>query len=425
MSNWNRSTKAAAATAAFAAFALVAPTASASPSPGADRVNRQAPGNHLNGLDVSGTGTDAANRSAKGKPGAGDVHGIQESLDGLIANGAVGAVARVDSPSSTGAFASGKRALDANPKALPHSEFRVASNTKMMIATLVMQRVQAGEWSLGTTIGEVLPGLVPGHDDVTLEQLLSHTSGMPDGLGALLLSRMEDPNDVAESFEVLSQDYSDQQIVDAMNSLPWKFAPGTDFFYSNTGYVVLGLMLEKQTGRSVGDLLKRDVFKPAGMNQTTFKTAAGMKGSGLEGAAFYKDQSFSLADFNPEVFSSAGAVVSTTKDLNRFTDALLDGRLVNRDLLEQMKTPRSSKDMEYGLGIYRIPDPCTPAGQAPNYLYGHDGGAYGTVSVSFGSDDGTRQISMGVTGRHYFDDPKAPQPYDLNQVAGRMLLASC
>jgi D-alanyl-D-alanine carboxypeptidase len=210
-----------------------------------------------------------------------------------------------------------------------------------------------------------------------------------------------------------------------MNSLPWAFEPGTDFLHSNTGYVVVGMMLEKQTGRSMADLLKRDVFKPDGMNQTTFKTAAGMRGQGLEGAAIIGDQSWALPHFNPEVFSSAGSVVSTTKDMNAFTEALMQGRLVNPALVEQMKTPRSTKSLRYGLGLYRLPDPCSPSGGEPAWVYGHDGGAFGTVSMTMTSPDGSRQVSVGVTGRHSYDDPFQPQPYDHFTRTMRLLATTC
>ena len=388
----SRTAPATLAVAALAAAALVAPTAQAAPA--------------AHAAPPKGNEATAA---------------IQASLDTVVADGAVGITARVDSPTYSGAFASGKRAVNANPPALPNSPFRVASNTKMMVATAVLQQVQRGTWSLDTTIGEILPGLVPGHEQVTVEQLLSHTSGMPDALLPLIVSRLQDPTSNAEFFAALGQDYTDQDFVDAMLALPWVLEPGSGFSYSNAGYVVLGMMLEKVTGRSMADILKWDVFKPAGMNQTEFKDDPGMRGNGLEGAGFAGGQWYPLPHFNPDVFSSAGAVVSTTKDLNSFTDALLDGRLLDTTWLESMKTPRSFGDLEYGLGLYRIKDPCAPSG----YLYGHDGGALGTLSMAFGSPDGTRQYSVGVNGRHFADDPKAGQPYDLNAPLLAMIKATC
>ena len=352
---------------------------------------------------------------------------IQATLDAAVADGAVGIAARVDSPTYSDSFAAGKRALNENPPANPITQFRVASNTKPMVATAVLQQVQQGRWTLDTTIGDVLPGLVPGRDAVTIEQLLSHRSGMPDGLLALIGSRMQDPTSNAEFFEVLGQDYSDQEIIDTSNALPWVFEPDTDYLYSNAGYVVLGMMLEAATGRSMADILKFDVFKPAGMNQTEFKDAAGMRGNGLEDAGFVEGQGYSLANFNPEIFSSAGAVVSTTKDLNAFTDALLDGRLVNQALLAEMMTIRSTKGIDYGLGLYRLPDPCGPApdsGAEPTYLYGHDGPSFGALSMALSSHDGTRQYSVGANGRHY-DDPTGLQPYDLGAVIYEMAAATC
>ncbi|HQF03372.1 MAG TPA: serine hydrolase domain-containing protein [Phycicoccus sp.] len=397
MTSWtNRSalptrTAVTAAVAALAATALVAPTAQAAPKP-----------------------KDAVGLA------------IQQRVDQMVTDGAIGAIARVDTPTYSGSVAAGKRAVNENPPALPNSQFRVASQTKPMVATAVLQQVQKGTWSLDTTIGEVLPGLVPGHEGVTIEQLLSHTSGMPDPLFSLITSRMQDQESNAEFFAVMAQDYTDQQIVDAMNALPWAFEPGTDFLYSNAGYVVLGMMLEARTGRTMADILMRDVFKPARMNQTEFKDAAGMRGQGLEDAGWAEGQWYSLADFNPALFSSAGSVVSTTKDINAFNDALLQGRLLDPTWLEQVKSPRSSKGLDYGLGLYRMPDPCAPApaeGQEPAWLYGHDGASFGSMSMTLTSPDGSRNYTVAANGRYF--DGELVQPYDHVGALFDLISATC
>lgn len=366
---------------------------------------------------ASGTakGTSAESRAA-----------IQGSLDAMTENGAVGVTARVDSPSFTGSFSSGKRELDEKPRATTTAQFRAASNTKMMISTLAMQQVEAGNWTLQTTIDDIAPGLVPGHGSVTIEQLLSHRSGMPDGLVALIFSRMEDPSSNDEFFRVLGEDFTDQQIIDASLSEEWLFEPGTDFSYSNAGYVVLGQMLEKQTGQPIAQLMHRDVFKPARMGQSYFATKPGLRANSLVDAANMVGTWYNVRNFNPALFSSAGAVVSTTKDLNTFTDSLITGQLVDASLVEQMKRPRSFvPGMDYGLGVYRIADPCTPAGAPQQYLYGHDGATFGTLSFAFTSEDGTRQVSMAYTGRYYVEDPTQPPPFDPGAPLLEMIKASC
>ncbi|MGL5852946.1 MAG: serine hydrolase domain-containing protein, partial [Phycicoccus sp.] len=106
---------------------------------------------------------------------------LDASLDALTAAGAVGAVGYSrGADRSTWAGAAGVRTIDGAQPARPGDKARVASVTKAMVATLAMQEVDAGRWTLQTTVGEVLPGLIPEQEDITLDQLLSHRSGLPD-----------------------------------------------------------------------------------------------------------------------------------------------------------------------------------------------------------------------------------------------------
>lgn len=349
---------------------------------------------------------------------------LQARLDRLVADGAVGVTARVDSPAGDWAGASGVRERGMKRKASKNDQFRVASNTKMMVATLVMQEVERGTWTLDSQANDIVPGLFPGHD-VSIEQLLSHLSGAPDALGDLVASRMSDPTSWPEFFRAIGANYTDAEFIAMANALPWG-EPGTEWSYSNAGYVALGVMLQKATGSSVASLLERRVFGPAGMRHTSYPLKPGTRGPFLIGTGFTSAGAFSTKGFNPALFSSAGAVVSTTADLNRFTDALFDGRLVKRKTVNDMMTSRTTTGLSYGLGLMRLQDPCTPAGAKPRYLYGHNGGAFGTVSWALSSPDGQRQVSVGVTGRYYSDtDPTQAQPFDLDSALVALLRASC
>jgi len=349
---------------------------------------------------------------------------LQGQLDKLVADGAVAVTARVDGRSRDWAGASGLRERDEHRKANKNDQFRVASNTKMMIATLVMQEVERGTWTLDSKANEVVPGLFPGRD-VTIEQLLSHLSGAPDALGNLVATRMADLESWPQFFRAIGADYTDAQFIAMANSLPW-LEPETKWSYSNAGYVALGVMLQKVTGSEIAPLLEKRIFAPAGMRHTSYPMKPATRGPFLIGSGFTSAGVFSTQNFNPALFSSAGAVVSTTADLNRFTDALLDGTLVNAKTVKDMTTPRETGDLDYGLGLMRLTDPCTPKGAAPTYLYGHNGGAYGTVSWALSSADGTRQVSLGITGRYYSDtDPAQTQPFDLDTALVALLRASC
>lgn len=349
------------------------------------------------------------------------IDAVQEALDDLVRDGALGVVARVDTPTTRQGWAAGDRRVWTDQPARTTSAFRAASNTKMMIATLAMQEVQRGTWTLQTTVGDVYPGLLPApYDQVTIEQLLSHRSGMPDGLGVAVAQHMH-ANTYDEYFRAVGDAYSDHEIIAAALATPWLFAPGTAFSYSNAGYVVIGQLLMRESGQSLGALLQGRIFNRAGMPGSAFPTKPGLRSGSLVGSARTAWRWYSLANFDPTLFSAAGAVVTTDQDLDTFTRALMTGKLVSKQLLASMTRPRTGGEIPYGLGIYRIGDPCRPG----QYLYGHDGAAIGTLSFAFSSADGTRQFSLGVSGRYYPKHPNDPPPYDLNAALVAVVLATC
>jgi D-alanyl-D-alanine carboxypeptidase len=379
---------------------------------------------------AAGPGTsDAARAPRPGGPSTpgDDRAALDAAVRTVVDDGAVAVTARVETPGLRWSDAEGVRRLDRRAPARTTDRFRVASLTKPMVATLVMREVERGTWTLDTRVEDVLPGLLPGQPDVTVGHLLSHRSGMPTGTDSLLVARMTDPTSLDEFISVLGQDYSDADHVAAALATPWLFPPGEDFSYSNAGYVVLGMLLEEVTGRDLAHLLRTQVFRPAGMRHSDYPDEPQSRGPFLVGAAYtgeYGAEWFSLDHFDPDVFRSAGAVTSTTADLLSFTDALLTGRLVQPGTVADMTTPRSAAAgfPEYGLGVYRIPDPCA-APDVPAYLYGHDGASYGTLSIALSSPDGSRALSLGVTGRNLSADPEAL--YDLNELLVPMLLATC
>ncbi|WP_125776313.1 serine hydrolase domain-containing protein [Antribacter gilvus] len=367
-------------------------------------------------------------RAQGGEPGPdGSVYrGLDQALDALVADGAVAVTARVETPAGSWAGAAGTRERDGRSPARTQDRFRVGSITKPMIATLVMQEVEKGTWSLDTAVADVLPGVLP--PGVTIEQLLSHRSGAPTGTDWLVALRMTDPNSVDEYFEVVGQEFTEADHVVVLRTAPWVLEPGTGYSYSNAGYVVLGLMLERVTGEDVDDLLEDRVFAPARMRHSDLAERPGTRGPFLEEYAFTGSEGagwYSLEHFHPSLFRSAGAVTSTTGDLADFTTALVTGSLVSEETTAGMLAPRTVDDYpnpDYGLGVYRVPDPCVPG----EFLYGHDGATYGTLAVALTSADGARTITLGVTGRDVAFPFWSDEPlYDLNTVLVPMLVATC
>jgi D-alanyl-D-alanine carboxypeptidase len=351
---------------------------------------------------------------------------LDAALDDLVADGAIAVTARVEKGGRTWSGAAGTREREGRAKARPYDRFRVASNTKPMIATLVMQEVEKGTWTLDTPVEEVLPGVMPA--GVTIEQLLSHRSGAPTATDWIIVSRMTDPSSFDEFFAVMGQEVTAADHIEALQSAPWMNEPGAAYSYSNAGYVVLGLMLEEVTGRSVEQLLERRVFAPAAMWQSAYPDDPGVRGPFLHESAYTGPAEagwYDLDHWDPSLFAAAGAVTSTTEDLADFTEDLVTGRLVDAETVADMLEPRTvgqADAPEYGLGVYRVPDPCVPGG----WLYGHDGASFGTISINLTSPDGERQVSVGITGRDVVYPVLTDEPlYDPSELLVEMMQATC
>ena len=351
-----------------------------------------------------------------------DAAPLQADLDAVIDAGAVGVVGHVNTARNQWSGAAGSRDLAGRRDVRPGDVARVASITKAMVATLAMQEVDAGRWTLDTTVDEVLPGLLPGHGDVTLEQLLSHRSGLPD----YLLTLLTGADDIDTFLGVLEPRRTDAELVAAALEQPWGPEPGTAFSYSNTNYVVVGMMLERATHRPLKTLLKHRVFRPAGMHSASYPD----RGATFRGprhvpdVAIIEGEEYDISRTTSSIFSAAGAVVASAEDVADFYRALFAGRLVSDDALRQMLDPRSTAPLVYGLGIYQALDPCPGPDGSLQPLYGHDGGSFGTVSIVFTSADGTRQAAVATGGRQYVEGV-APVAEPMNQFLVDGLLAGC
>lgn len=345
---------------------------------------------------------------------------LDATLAQLVRDGAIGTTARVQTRTFTWSGAAGLRELGKGAPAGRQDRFLAASNTKVMVATLVLQEVQKGTWRLDQRVDEIIPGLFPQHPDVTFRQLLSHTSGIPNGTNELIASQLTPTSTEADVIAAISRDYTPQQHLAVANAGVWT-TPG-QFVYSNVGYIALGVLLEAQNRRSLPDLLRERVFRPAGMAHTSFATDPIRRGPVLQEDAWQGPQDgwLELQTFDPDLFWAAGAVVTTAADLTAFTRALIGGRLISRALVDQMATPVAPGG-PYGLGLYRIADPCPKPGAAP-YFYGHDGASFGTTSIAFTSADGSRSFTAAATGR---DVSAVPGRWEITSLVAPLSQATC
>jgi D-alanyl-D-alanine carboxypeptidase len=304
---------------------------------------------------------------------------LRAAMQAAVDAGATGLSALVDDGDEVSRLAVGSARLDP-PLALRNTDqARVGSITKTAIAVIALQLVREGRLALADTIESWLPGTVPGGSSITIRMLLNHTSG--------IFNYTDDADFFARVLAEPYRHWSPRELIDVATSHPAVFPPGTGWSYSNTGYVLVGLVLQKATGESIGDLVQRRVIRPLDLDNTYFANSARFRGRFAHGYAppsFTGDGYLDLSRWSPSWAWAAGALVSNPPDLARFYQRLLSGRLLPPALLREMTTTVSpGPGFGYGLGIFTVDTPC-------GTVWGHDGGIPGYVSIAYNDVAGTR-----------------------------------
>jgi len=235
-----------------------------------------------------------------------------------------GAMIYVSSPEiGTWSGAAGLGNIETETAMRADDKFRAGSTIKPMIAVVILQLVEEGKFSLDDPMTAVLPESVTSKftysDQITVRMLLNHTSGMADCIGPVMNEIIAD---TAKVWEV------DEWLNVASAQEPY-FAPGEDWTYSNTDYILLGLVIEQATGRSWRDSLRERIIKKLNLENTLLPEPGDLSIPGNY-AHGYMDLGAGLIDvteFDPSMADAAGgsALVTTTTDLARFLDALLAG----------------------------------------------------------------------------------------------------
>jgi D-alanyl-D-alanine carboxypeptidase len=327
--------------------------------------------------------------------GAGTAHrpDLHAALEGLVAKGVPGAALLVRDGDRTTRLAAGVADLVTGRPMRPDLRFRAGSVTKTFVATVVLQLEAEGLLSLDDSVEHWLPGLVPHGGRISIRQLLSHTSGLFDYL--------EDPR-VFEPYLAGQLDYRwrPRQLVRLGTSHPPLFPPGAGWSYSNTGYILLGLIVEAATGHDVGAELERRIIRPLHLGSTSFETGAALRGAHAQGYTAALGAGLTDITFLSQSFTwTAGALASTVDDLGVFLGALLGGRLLPPTQLAEMEdtVPLGLPGEGYGLGLWRtarfiLP----PVGELScgERVWGHDGDTAGYRSFAFASRDGHDQVVL-------------------------------
>ncbi|MCP3424632.1 beta-lactamase family protein [Rothia sp. AR01] len=357
-------------------------------------------------------GDAAAFRAADRRDGTGPTDApdaFQRRLDELVEIGFPAALGtRTTTPGDHESRASGVADLATGRPARPDETVRIASNTKMFTAVVVLQLVDEGRVRLDEPVEEHLPGLLRGEGidgaRITVRNLLQQTSGLPDYVGDLL----------AES-SGFWRDIPPRDLLDLALGHPAAFAPGERWGYSNTNYVVLGLLVERVTGGRLEDEVTRRVVERLGLERTRMPRGGERGIPEPRPSGYHVGADGGLEDWtgaDPSSSWAAGSVLSTPAELNLFMQALLRGELTSAASLEEMMTTVPADEtfwpgVRYGLGLQEYP--LSDGGVA----WGHGGDFPGYQSRNAVREDG-RAVTIVVTAL----PPAVIDPTDVEALMG-------
>jgi D-alanyl-D-alanine carboxypeptidase len=307
---------------------------------------------------------------------------LQRALDRVVASGVPGALVLSRDGNNRIRLTSGYGNLAKKTPIGASDRFRVGSLTKTFVSTVALQLVGEGKLSLDDSVERWLPGLVPNGRNISVRQLLNMRGGLYDYLNEdqTIVHRFEAGN--------LTYRYTPRELVRIATAHKPNFAPGTSWSYCNTCYVLIGLIIEKATGHSIGAELSQRIFVRLHLRGTTFDTEPQIAGRHSHGYVRIGKRLTDVTVASPSSAWAAGAIVSTADDLERFFSALNRGRLLPPTLLRAMTTPTRSSG-GYGFGYARIQAPC-------GTLWGNNGNFLGYNASAWGTPGADRQFVMFV-----------------------------
>ena len=334
----------------------------------------------------------AAGGTASAAPSKDETTHLKSRAQGLVDAGYPAALAAVsDAKGESAGVAVGKGNLETGQAPPLDGEVRIGSNTKTFVAVVVMQMVQEGKVGLDEPIETYLPGLIKGEgidgSKITVRQLLQHTSGLPE--------YTDTTPGRSDIFQIKDHYIPPRDLLDTALGKPAAFEPGTQWAYTNTNYVVLGMLVERVSQRPVGEQIDERIVKKLGLSHTYFPAPGDRSIKGTHPQGYHLSAEGKLGDMtemDPAWAWAAGAMVSTPSELNTFFQAVFDGRLLTQSSIDEMKngavdaSSRLGPGTVYGLGL--IGRSLTCGGTS----WGHGGTIHGYQTNNAVGPDGTAAI---------------------------------
>jgi D-alanyl-D-alanine carboxypeptidase len=269
---------------------------------------------------------------------------------------------------------------------------RIASVTKAYTGATGLATVAAGDLSLDSTIGALLPTQPAAWHPVTLAQLLQHTSGLPDfSRSPTFQDAVRDSLDVAPPPEDLLAFVADQ---------PLEFPPGSRYEYSNSDNIAAALMVQAATGQPFETVLRQRVLAPLDLTETTLPLGVGMPDPVVHGYALDSDPPEDVTEVIAAGWSwASGGVVSTPADSNRFIRADAAGRLTDAATRRAQLATRPGSSEPPGPGVNRAGLSIFEYRTRCGTVYGHTGNTLGYTHFMAATRDGQRSVSVSVNAQ--------------------------
>ncbi|MFF0328840.1 serine hydrolase domain-containing protein [Nonomuraea angiospora] len=326
---------------------------------------------------------------------------LQKVIQEIVDSGFTGVTLRVHDERGEWAGSAGVGKLGQSAEPPVNGHVRIGSNTKTFTATVVLQLVGEGKLGLDDPVDDHLPEF--GLDRrITVRMLLQHTSGVFNFTGEYY-----EDGTIAQGITWSGQEWVDnrfrtyrpEELVRLALSKPARFEPGEGWSYSNTNYVLARLLVEKVTGRSLGEEMRRLILGPLGLSGTVVPDTS-PEIPEPHAHAYYRygeagrEETVDVTRQNPSWISTGGDMISTTQDLHTFISALVGGRLLPAHLLAEMCTPEPKAG--YGLGVFVQDTECGGT------VITHNGGIAGHGALMYSTPDGSRTLTAAL---NYVDDP--------------------
>jgi len=231
--------------------------------------------------------------------------------------------------------------VELNVPVSPNTKFRLGSITKQFTAALVLILQERGKLNVNDPIKKYMPDAPAAWDKITIFNLLTHTSGIPN-----FTSFPDYPS--LEPFAT-----TPEKLVARFRNKPLDFQPGEQWSYSNSGYVLLGYLIEKISGKSYSQFVDEDIFKPLGMANSGYDSNSAIISNRASGYVPSSGGLVNAGYINMTVPFSAGGLYSTTEDLLRWEQRLFGGKLLSAASLTEMTTPFKN-DYAFGLQVHTV-----------------------------------------------------------------------